>query len=305
MSRQIPSKDPALTWKPTSSHYDDLMEKIATDKLINYIDNYYGKTCGSPANDYSNSWLKATEQQGAFYRRDYYSNYMRSLKKAMATGAYAIGYQQKNRHNNTSNPYFITVYWAENKSDFKIRFLGEYPKRELYIWRNRGVTSKLYSAAVGSPALIQAAGNCEVSFLWGNNTNEGTANQAFEEYGYNMKLFKSTFDVEYPDGYRGMKVPGNPTKLDYLALGDSYSSGEGDTEKNSATRQKYYRQLTDVNEDKKQGIPGEKCHSSTRSYPYKLAQYMELKQNKRFFICSSSYDMYHSFLSLISNFHST
>lgn len=276
--RQIPSKDPALTWKPTSSHYDDLMEKIATDKLINYIDNYYGKTCGSPANDYSNSWLKATERQGAFYRRDYYSNYMRSLKKAMATGAYAIGYQQKNRHNNTSNPYFITVYWAENKSDFKIRFLGEYPKRELYIWRNRGVTSKLYSAAVGSPALIQAAGNCEVSFLWGNNTNEGTANQAFEEYGYNMKLFKSTFDVEYPDGYRGMKVPGNPAKLDYLALGDSYSSGEGDTERNNATGQKYYRQLTDVNEDKKQGIPGEKCHISTRSYPYKLAQYMELKQ---------------------------
>lgn len=276
--RQIPSKDPALTWKPTSSHYDDLMEKITTDKLINYIDNYYGKTCGSPANDYSNSWLKATERQGAFYRRDYYSNYMRSLKKAMATGAYAIGYQQKNRHNNTSNPYFITVYWAENKSDFKIRFLGEYPKRELYIWRNRGATSKLYSAAVGSPALIQAAGNCEVSFLWGNNTNEGTANQAFEEYGYNMKLFKSTFDVEYPDGYRGMRIPSNPTKLDYLALGDSYSSGEGDTEKNNATGQKYYRQLTDVNEDKKQGIPGEKCHISTRSYPYKLAQYMELKQ---------------------------
>lgn len=276
--KQIPNKDPALTWRPTSSQYDDLMEKITTDKLVNYIDNYHGTTCGSPGNDYSNSWLKATKQQGFFHRRDYYSNYMRSLKKAMATGAYAIGYQQKNRHNNTSNPYFITVYWAENKSDFKIRFLGEYPKRKLYIWRNRGATSKLYSATVGSPALIQATGNCEVSFLWGNNTNEGAADQAFEEYGYNMKLFKSTFDVEYPDGYRGMKVPGNPTKLDYLALGDSYSSGEGDTEKNNATGQKYYRQLTDVNEDKKQGIPGEKCHISTRSYPYKLAQYMELKQ---------------------------
>lgn len=276
--KQIPNKDPALTWRPTSSQYDDLMEKITTDKLVNHIDNYYGTTCGSPGNDYSNSWLKATERQGAFYRRDYYGNYMRSLKKAMATGAYAIGYEQKNRHNNTSNPYFITVYWAENKSDFKIRFLGEYPKRKLYIRRNRGATSKLYSATVGSPALIQAAGNCEVSFLWGNNTNEGAADQAFEEYGYNMKLFKSTFDVEYPDGYRGMRIPSNPTKLDYLALGDSYSSGEGDTEKNNATGQKYYRQLTDVNEDKKQGIPGEKCHISTRSYPYKLAQYMELKQ---------------------------
>lgn len=275
--RRIPSKDPALTWKPTSSHYDDLMEKITTDKLINYIDNYYGKTCGSPANDYSNSWLKATEQQGAFYRRDYYNNYMRSLKKAMATGAYAVGYGQKNRHNNTSNPGFITVYWTENKSDFRMRFLREYPERRLYIWRNRGATGKLYTATVGSPRLIQDIGSCEVSFLWGNNKDECYMLPIFEENGI-AKIFKSTFDVEYPDGYRGMKVPGNPTKLDYLALGDSYSSGEGDTEKNSATRQKYYRQLTDVNEDKKQGIPGEKCHISTRSYPYKLAQYMELKQ---------------------------
>lgn len=276
--RQIPSKDPALTWKPTSSQYDDLIEKITTNKLINYIDNFRGKTCGSPWVDYSNSWLNLVRRQ-QFNQREYHSAYMKSLYTAIARGAYAIGYNQINRHNDTSYTGFITVYWTENKSDYKFVFFGEYPTRNLYLKPRRGAKSKLYAAVVASPGITQMIGNCDIEFLWGNNSNEGYISPLFSEsYNNWVKLFKSTFDVEYPDGYRGMKVPGNPTKLDYLALGDSYSSGEGDTEKNNATGQKYYRQLTDVNEDKKQGIPGEKCHISTHSYPYKLAQYMELKQ---------------------------
>lgn len=276
--RQIPSKDPALTWRPTSSQYDDLIEKITTNKLINYIDNFRGKTCGSPWADYSNSWLNLVRRQ-QFNQREYHSAYMKSLYTAIARGAYAIGYNQINRHNDTSYTGFITVYWTENKSDYKFVFFGEYPTRNLYLKPRRGAKSKLYAAVVASPGITQMIGNCDIEFLWGNNSNEGYISPLFSEsYNNWVKLFKSTFDVEYPDGYRGMKVPGNPTKLDYLALGDSYSSGEGDTEKNNATGQKYYRQLTDVNEDKKQGIPGEKCHISTRSYPYKLAQYMELKQ---------------------------
>lgn len=276
--KQIPNKDPALTWRPTSSQYDDLIEKITTNKLINYIDNFRGKTCGSPWADYSNSWLNLVRRQ-QFNQREYHSAYMKSLYTAIARGAYAIGYNQINRHNDTSYTGFITVYWTENKSDYKFVFFGEYPTRNLYLKPRRGAKSKLYAAVVASPGITQMIGNCDIEFLWGNNSNEGYISPLFSEsYNNWVKLFKSTFDVEYPDGYRGMKVPGNPTKLDYLALGDSYSSGEGDTERNSSTGQKYYRQLTDVNEDKKQGIPGEKCHISTRSYPYKLAQYMELKQ---------------------------
>ncbi len=276
--RQIPSKDPALTWKPTSSQYDDLIEKITTNKLINYIDNFRGKTCGSPWVDYSNSWLNLVRRQ-QFNQRKYHSVYMKSLYTAIARGAYAIGYNQINRHNDTSYTGFITIYWTENKSDYKFVFSGEYPTRNLYLKTRRGAKSKLYAAVVASPGITQMIGNCDIEFLWGNDSNEGHISSLFSEsYNNWIKLFKSTFDVEYPDGYRGMRIPSNPTKLDYLALGDSYSSGEGDTEKNNATGQKYYRQLTDVNEDKKQGIPGEKCHISTRSYPYKLAQYMELKQ---------------------------
>ena len=68
-----------------------------------------------------------------------------------------------------------------------------------------------------------------------------------------------------------------PASLDYLALGDSISSGEGDTEK--VNGQKFYRPLTDINGDKSNGIPREKCHVSTRSYPYRLANWMQLSND--------------------------
>ena len=66
--------------------------------------------------------------------------------------------------------------------------------------------------------------------------------------------------------------------IDYLALGDSYSSGEGDTERD-VNGNKYYRSYTNNNENKPAGIPKEKCHISTRAYPYKLASAMSLTRN--------------------------
>lgn len=65
-------------------------------------------------------------------------------------------------------------------------------------------------------------------------------------------------------------------QLDYLALGDSYASGEGDTERDKRTNKKYYRLGTDVEEDKAWDQPREKCHISTRSYPYILSKGMPL-----------------------------
>lgn len=68
--------------------------------------------------------------------------------------------------------------------------------------------------------------------------------------------------------------------LEYLALGDSYSSGEGDQLRNKMG-QKYYRTHTDddgtvtVDGFTNQVSPKEKCHLSTNSYPYHLAQGME------------------------------
>lgn len=64
-------------------------------------------------------------------------------------------------------------------------------------------------------------------------------------------------------------------QIDYLAMGDSISSGEGDTEHRKSGG-KYYRYPTDENGNKEKGIPKEKCHVSERSYPYRLAPAMDL-----------------------------
>lgn len=60
-------------------------------------------------------------------------------------------------------------------------------------------------------------------------------------------------------------------QLDYLALGDSYSSGEGDIERRS-NGNTHYLEGTDVTGDYEKGIPEEKCHISSRSYPFVLQQ---------------------------------
>ena len=72
-----------------------------------------------------------------------------------------------------------------------------------------------------------------------------------------------------------VKPDSTKLRLQYLALGDSYSSGEGDTEK-TASGGKYYRDFTDKEEDTLVRTPREKCHISTRSYPYLLAADMGL-----------------------------
>jgi hypothetical protein len=266
----IPSVDSALTWKPS---YDNLLEKITAKNLVNKIDNYYGKSCGSFANDYSNSWLGAFKRQDYYYR-SYHANAVASLERAMAHGAYAIEYVQNNNGDNTSNPYFIIVYWIEDKTQFKGRFHDESPDRYFSIGRVPGSSAQLHTAAIASPSLIQGVGGCDAAFLWGWTGYEA-GGITFTE-GADNKLFKSTFDVEYPEAYQGGLAPGDKSDIKYLALGDSYSSGEGDTEKNKSINQKYYTPDTDRSGDASNGIPREKCHVSTRSYPYLLASSMTL-----------------------------
>ena len=77
-------------------------------------------------------------------------------------------------------------------------------------------------------------------------------------------------------------VPENLVNFAYLALGDSFSSGEGDLGASPLTKSNYYREHTDddgyafVDEVRSKVRPTELCHVSTRSYPYKLATGMEL-----------------------------
>ena len=69
-----------------ASEYDDIINKVSTKTLIHHIDNYHGKTCGSPDDDYAKKWLFA------FKQKRYYSGDPRdhqaaveSLERAMSS----------------------------------------------------------------------------------------------------------------------------------------------------------------------------------------------------------------------------
>lgn len=75
-----------------------------------------------------------------------------------------------------------------------------------------------------------------------------------------------------------LNVPGHKPSisLDYLAMGDSYSSGEGDIQVNHG--RKYYLFGTDVEGNSQ--TPREKCHISSRSYPFLLRTFMNIPDER-------------------------
>lgn len=100
--------------------------------------------------------------------------------------------------------------------------------------------------------------------------------KAYTTYGENHLCDEVHFE-DWCEGWQTIRAAGYNVpaeiSLDYLALGDSYSSGEGDTER-SSNGAKYYKTGTDIKgSDTK---PEEKCHVSTRSYPYILVKGMNL-----------------------------
>ncbi len=91
-----------------------------------------------------------------------------------------------------------------------------------------------------------------------------TAQPKISSDGNNVDLLIETRDlVKKSISIRAAEYVG--TKLKYLALGDSYSSGEGEYS------DQYY--LKGTNE------PYEKCHLSSRSYPFMIANFLNYDQN--------------------------
>jgi len=189
------------------SSYDDLVTNVTTSTLINHIDNYYGLSCGSTTDDYAERWLYEFKRQD-YNHRSYHAAAVASLQTAISSpdGAYAVAYEQKNNHDNTSNPYFVTVYWTEHdKSSFETVFSGSAPNRALSINRKSGSSAQLYSAVIASPHLIQGGGSCRPEFLWGYDGYQ-VSSVSFAENS-NNKLYVSTFDTSYPLDYEGHTIP--------------------------------------------------------------------------------------------------
>lgn len=122
------------------------------------------------------------------------------------------------------------------------------------------------------------------------------------------KQLNSVVDQQYPNGYFSIHKPAfdseggelifyikeqqasqsvkrarviafgyNPDQLDYLALGDSYSSGEGDLGKKEDGHTYYLPRTNDLGGN---GMPQETCHISSRSYPFFLRDNYSIELDK-------------------------
>ncbi len=130
---------------------------------------------------------------------------------------------------------------------------------------------------------------CEELDLWSyfQHNVDTYAHAVFPVFGaggttLNINVFSYTDGAQWVTLKTGDDNPPLPTEpvfhLDYLALGDSYSSGEGDTEKDLLTGQKYYLPHTDT--EGGGTVPKEKCHISSRSYPFVLTKMMGIANTR-------------------------
>ena len=75
----------------------------------------------------------------------------------------------------------------------------------------------------------------------------------------NYKFYFMHFDLTYPTGYTGEMIPSSPPPAKYVAMGDSFSSGEGNPP---------FVPGTDTNSDT--------CHRSSAAYPQLLQNVLNL-----------------------------
>lgn len=267
----LPAMGPAVPYSPAI----DYSNSFKIDKELCYsVTNYYN--LNFPKECYSTSWASLFIQDG-YYDRNYFEAEKTSFLNAVSSGngAWAVVNSNNDKGDNTSNPYFIELIWVEDNSNGKSKIKFDYDGTMIYL-DSGGNT--VHAATIASAQMVQGGGALEPSYLWGSSSGGGFAVPG----GGSSGLFLSTFPVDYPEYYNGIPTPAiAPTsnQLNYLALGDSISSGEGDTALNPAINKKYYRQNTDIEENKPNGQPREKCHLSMRSYPYLLASWMNISNN--------------------------
>lgn len=96
-------------------------------------------------------------------------------------------------------------------------------------------------------------GNCNDTPSIGSASTGGLSLTA-NDFNGDYKLFMSTFPPTYPSGYEGAIIPSEAPAAKYVAMGDSFSSGEGNP------TFEYWTDKDSVNE----------CHRSSIAYPRQL-----------------------------------
>ena len=181
------------------------------------------------------------------------------------------------------------AYMQENYRDIAVSDDGEYVAintyarsedsgnlfRTIQVWRNRNCD-------------VEASVACETRLATDNVPAIGMpSGLTFNEDASTITLmnFKQTAQPDKDDYYRAtfsIEDLFATKRLDYLAMGDSFSSGEGDT---SAMGSHY---ISGTNVLGNSLTPREMCHVSDRSYPFLLNEWLMAESKMRSIACSGA-----------------
>ncbi len=163
----------------------------------------------------------------------------------------------------------VTLFFVSDATDIRTQFHLEHHGSNIYAnqLRLEAVPNSASDYSWGVAYFRVDSSDCTLKMINGNtgvSTSWGgvyTVASKLISYGnrfstQNNEFLFSNFAVDYPVGYEGELVPSTyvPPVPTYVAMGDSFSSGEGNPPFESGTN-------TDTN----------KCHRSEAAYPHLLA----------------------------------
>lgn len=109
----------------------------------------------------------------------------------------------------------------------------------------------------------------------------GSAWMISESSSAYTEIYAMNFDVNYPVGYAGAIVPTEPDLQEYVAMGDSFSSGEGIEPFLAGTDIADNPGTSSLDEENR-------CHRSNRAYPKVLQRDVDLSYSLEFVACSGA-----------------
>ena len=252
------------------TQYDDLISETRLPSLQLPLPD----ACSSI--DYGTRWMEGFDESFGVYpitpmpgsiRQDVKDAFFASI--ASPTGAWAVGMQPA-AFGVTSGLYAystVRVFFAVDATDIVSRFHDEHHGSGIHANQLRLDT---VSKMTGNPPWgyaefwVDASDDCKLKMFTGAVSATGgqreiaaRLNTYNNRYAVqNNEFLFSTFDVEYPVGYEGESVPNTytPPTPTYVAMGDSFSSGEGNEP---------FEDGTDTSANK--------CHRSETAYPYLLS----------------------------------
>ena len=238
-----------------TSNYDQAVQ-LTTTAVVGTV-----SPCTTNPHDVTYTWksLVGDAQSSAWqrYNQTTRNTYSSSLAAALSSSTGSWGVSQHGTN--------VIVYWSEQP--LSLHFVGTGSAAYAYVQSSPGSTVK--------HVVLTSRDNyvpyCEVA-VGDVNMTRNTLEVSFADQ--TAKLMFANVSISYPAGYEGAAVPTEPPLPTYVAMGDSYSSGEGNLpyEYGSDT-------LSNI------------CHRSQEAYPRQVQRALDLGPTA-FVACSGAVSDY-------------